>query len=216
MGQPNYARGFQVVIHERMLELPLTWKAPRMIFVNSMSDLFHEDVPASFVQRVFQVMGEAHWHTYQILTKRSRRLRELDAALEWPPNVWMGVTVEKADYLRRVDDLRRTHAAVRFLSLEPLLGPMSELDLDGIDWVVVGGESGPGSRPMREQWVLDVRDKCVAANVPFFFKQWGGVHKRRAGRFLEGRVWSQFPRAVPAGGSLGTSRSRPLEAVQRA
>jgi len=197
MGQPNYARGFKVTLHQRALRLPSTWKRPQMIFVNSMSDLFHEDVPLDFIQQVFDVMRRAPWHTYQILTKRSERLVELDPVLAWPPHVWMGVTVESADYTYRIDHLRHIHAAVKFLSLEPLLGPMPSLNLKGIDWVVVGGESGTGARPMDAKWAIEIRDQCVKAEVPFFFKQWGGVNKKKAGRALEGRKWDEMP--SPAG-----------------
>jgi protein gp37 len=193
MGQPNYARGFKVTRHPSALDLPLRWKKPQMIFVNSMSDLFHEKVPAEFIQRVFDVMRRTDRHTYQILTKRSERLLELDPDLEWASHVWMGVTVESADYAYRIDHLRATHAAVKFLSLEPLLGPMPDLDLGGIDWVVVGGESGPGARPMEPGWATDIRDQCLRAGVPFFFKQWGGVNKKKAGRLLQGRTWDDMP-----------------------
>jgi protein gp37 len=198
MGQPNYARGFKLSLHPQALRLPQTWKKPQMVFVNSMSDLFHEDVPLDFIQRVFDIMRRAHWHQFQILTKRSERLLELDPLLAWPSNVWMGVTVEQADYAYRVDRLRRTHAAIKFLSLEPLLGPIPSLDLEGIHWVVVGGESGPGARPMDPKWATDLRDQCLAAQVPFFFKQWGGVNKKKAGRLLEGRTWDEMPEIQPA------------------
>jgi protein gp37 len=164
-----------------------------MVFVNSMSDLFHEDVPLEFIQKVFDIMHRARWHCYQILTKRSERLIELDPVLRWAANIWMGVSVENKDCRFRIDHLRRTRAAVKFLSLEPLLGPMPHLDLDGIDWVVVGGESGPGARPMDPRWATDIRDQCLAAKVPFFFKQWGGVNKKKAGRLLEGREWDEMP-----------------------
>jgi protein gp37 len=199
MGQPNYARGFRLTLHPRSLRLPLGWKTPRMIFVNSMSDLFHEDVPLDFIRKLFDVMRQADWHTYQILTKRSQRLLECDPELDWPPHVWMGVTVESAEYLDRINDLRRTHAAVKWLSLEPLLGPMPNLDLTGIHWVVVGGESGAGARPMLPEWVTGVRGQCLRAGVPFFFKQWGGVNKKKAGRLLEGRTWDQLPPAAVGG-----------------
>ena len=194
MGQPNYARGFEVALHERALDLPLRWKRPQTIFVNSMSDLFHEDVPTDFIQRVFDVMNRADWHLYQALTKRSDRLLDMSPLLPWAQNIWMGVTVESADYLQRIDDLRRTGAAVKFLSLEPLLGPLPDLDLDAIDWVIVGGESGPGARPMSPIWVEDIRLQCNRARVPFFFKQWGGLQKKRAGRLLNGRTWDEMPR----------------------
>ena len=193
MGQANYARGFRVALHTRALQLPLIWKKPRMIFVNSMSDLLHEEVPEEFIQKVFDIMRRADWHTYQVLTKRSERLVQLDPRLTWPRHTWMGVTVENADYVHRIDHLRRTHAAVKFLSLEPLLGPMANLDLGSVDWVVVGGESGPGARLMEPQWVTDIRDQCLKASVAFFFKQWGGVRKKKAGRLLEGRTWDEMP-----------------------
>jgi len=198
MGNEKYADGFKLRIHEDQLSLPLEWKKPRMIFVNSMSDLFHEDVPLDFIQSTFGIMCEADWHTYQILTKRSDRLLMLDETLGWPPNVWIGVSVENADYVFRIDHLRETHAQVKFLSLEPLLGPLSRLNLSGIDWVIVGGESGPRSRPIREGWVLEIRDQCKGTGVPFFFKQWGGFNKKANGRELEGETWDQMPRPIPA------------------
>lgn len=193
MGNVKYAAGFKLALHEDMLELPLTWSTPHMVFVNSMSDLFHEDVPEVFIQRAFDVMKRAHQHTFQVLTKRSNRLLALSARIVWPDNVWMGVTVERNDYLYRVAHLRQTGARTKFLSLEPLLGPLQGLDLAGIDWVIVGGESGPGARPMKAHWVTDIRDRCITAGVPFFFKQWGGTRKKQAGRILEGRTWSQQP-----------------------
>ncbi len=193
MGQANYRRGFEVTLQPAMLDLPLRWKRPRRIFVNSMSDLFHPEVPLEFIQAAFLVMRQAHWHEYQILTKRSERLLELDAQLDWPEQIWMGVSVENHRFVHRIDSLRRTRARVKFLSLEPLLGPLPRLDLQGIRWVIAGGESGPGARPMREEWVRDIRDQCRAVGVPFFFKQWGGVFKSRAGRELEGRTWDEMP-----------------------
>jgi protein gp37 len=193
MGQPNYRNGFQVTLHDRMLPLPLEWRKPRMIFVNSMSDLFHKDVPEEFIEKTFAVMRKASWHTFQVLTKRSDRLREIEEKIDIPENVWLGVSVECEDYLTRIDDLRAVNVSVKFLSLEPLIGPLPGLNLDGIDWVIVGGESGPGARPMQEEWVTDIRDICLAANVPFFFKQWGGVVKKRTGRVLDGRTWDQMP-----------------------
>jgi len=164
-----------------------------MIFVNSMSDLFHEDVPFDFILKVFDIMRQASWHTFQVLTKRSARLSELDKQIDWPENVWMGVSVENRDYEYRIDHLRQTRAAIKFLSLEPLLGPLPELNLGGIQWVIVGGESGPGARPMGPSWVLNIRDQCQSAGIPFFFKQWGGVNKKKAGRKLEGRIWDELP-----------------------
>lgn len=193
MGQANYVNGFSVTCHPAALKLPFRWKKPQMVFVNSMSDLFHEDVPPSFIGQIFQVMNTARWHCYQILTKREERLLELANDLKWPSNIWMGVTVENADCVRRIEALRQVPAAVRFLSIEPLLGALPPLDLGGIHWVIVGGESGPGARPMQPEWVADIRDQCQMANVPFFFKQWGGVRKKEAGRRLDGRVWSEMP-----------------------
>ncbi|WP_322494646.1 phage Gp37/Gp68 family protein [Chloroflexus sp.] len=194
MGLEKYRNGFRLTLHPATLSEPLRWKTSRMIFVNSMSDLFHRDVPAAFIQQVFAVMVQAHWHTFQVLTKRAEQLRELDALLAWPPNVWMGVSVERADYIERIELLRETGAAIKFLSCEPLLGPLPNLPLDGIDWVIVGGESGPGARPMDPAWVRDIRDQCLAAGVPFFFKQWGGPRKDRTGRLLDGRTWDEWPR----------------------
>jgi protein gp37 len=193
MGQPNYANGFKVTLHDHVLEYPLAWKKPRTIFVNSMSDLFHEEIPDCFIDRVFQVMRRAHWHQFQVLTKRSARLKALAPRLFWPRNVWIGVSVENAENDFRVNDLRGVPAAIRFLSLEPLLGPLPALDLSNIDWVIVGGESGPGARIMKKEWVREIRDQCREQNVPFFFKQWGGVNKKKAGRLLEGRNWSEMP-----------------------
>jgi protein gp37 len=193
MGNPNYANGFSVTMHEDALELPLKWRKPQTIFVNSMSDLFHEDIPVEFILRIFDVMCRARWHYFQILTKRSKRMLELSPQLPWMPNIWMGVTVEEQNYTYRIDHLRRTGANVKFLSLEPLLGPISSLRLDGIDWVIVGGESGPKSRPMKKSWVIDIRNQCQEERVPFFFKQWGGVNKKKAGRELEGRTWDEIP-----------------------
>ena len=196
MGQPNYAAGFKLAVHEHALDLPLAWKTPQTVFVNSMSDLFHHDVPTDFILRAFAVMNRANWHQFQILTKRSGRLLRLDTQLPWTQHIWMGVSVENADYIHRIDHLRQTGAAVKFLSLEPLLGPLPCLDLTGIDWVIVGGESGPGARAMDEQWVTTIRDQCVVGNVPFFFKQWGGINKKKAGRRLQGRAWDQMPTAA--------------------
>ncbi len=197
MGQPNYVDGFKVATHEQALQLPLTWKTPQVIFVNSMSDLFHADIPDAFIQDVFAVMRRASWHTFQILTKRAERLEQMADRIKWPKNVWMGVSVENSDYRCRIDSLRGVPAAVRFISFEPLLGPVGFLNLDGINWAIAGGESGPGARPMQPAWVIDIRDQCVAAGVPFFFKQWGGVRKKAAGRELEGRIWNQTP-VLPA------------------
>ena len=193
MGQANYANGFDVTLQPHMLDLPLKWKRPQTVFVNSMSDLFHSRVPSSYVDQVFSIMRLANWHRFQVLTKRSERLLKLDQRLKWAPNIWMGVSVETSQYYSRIDDLRATRSHVKFLSLEPLLGPLPNLNLDGIDWVIVGGESGPKARPMDEDWVIDIRDQCNRAQVPFFFKQWGGKNKKKAGRLLEGQIWSEMP-----------------------
>ena len=196
MNHPNYRNGFHLTVHEHLLRIPLEWKQPRVIFVDSMSDLFHEHVPLDFILRVFEVMTKATQHHFQILTKRSSRLSEISHILPWPRNIWMGVSIENNDYVTRADDLRETPARIKFLSLEPLLGPLSKLDLKGTDWVIVGGESGPRARPMQKGWVLEIHDKCKAAGVPFFFKQWGGVNKKKSGRMLEGRTWDQMPQRV--------------------
>lgn len=193
MGQANYQNGFEVTLHEHALQRPLRWHKSRMIFVNSMSDLFHEDVPAKFILQVFRIMREASHHQFQILTKRGKQLESLAGMLPWPENVWMGVTVENSDYMWRIDSLRKAPAKVRFLSLEPLLGPLPDLDLRNIDWVIVGGESGPGARHMEEDWVLAIKEQCQEAQVPFFFKQWGGTNKKKAGRLLQGRTWDEMP-----------------------
>ena len=198
MGQPNYANGFKLTLHERALELPLSWIKPQIVFVNSISDLFHKDVPPEFIQKTFDVMQRASWHTFQVLTKRSDCLLKLNREIEWPDNVWMCVSVENEQYTFRIDHLRQTDAYIKFLSLEPLLGPLPQLNLRGIDWVIVGGESGPGARPVKEGWVVDIRDQCRKARIPFFFKQWGGFNKKRAGRVLQGRTWDQMPRLPQA------------------
>ncbi len=196
MGAARYARGFELTTHDDALEAPLHWKSPRKVFVNSMSDLFHKDVPLMFIQRVFQVMRSCPQHQFQILTKRSQRLRQLAAQgeLDWPANVWMGVSVEDQRRARRAVDLATVPAHVRFLSIEPLLGPIEELPLAGIHWVIVGGESGPGARPMQPQWVDAILAQCRSAGVPFFFKQWGGKQKHRTGRTLRGRTFDEMPR----------------------
>ena len=196
MGQPRYRNAFEPTLQPDVIVQPLTWRKPRVVFVNSMSDLFHERVPLYYLEKVFDVMAEAHWHTFQILTKRSSRLAELGSALKWPSNVWMGVSVENDDYTYRISDLRKIPAAVRFLSVEPLLGPISKLPLIDINWVIVGGESGPNARPVEAAWVRRIRDDCLEANVPFFFKQWGGVRKARYGRTLDGRTWDELPHSA--------------------
>jgi protein gp37 len=183
----------KIVLDHAALELPLKWKAPKTIFVNSMSDLFHENVPIEFIESVFLTMRRAKHHTFQVLTKRSERLADVAGKLEWPENVWMGVSVESQEYLERIDHLRLTGANVKFLSLEPLLGPLDKLDLKGIDWAIAGGESGPNARPMDPRWVRSIRDQCTSANVAFHFKQWGGVQKKKTGRVLDGRTWDELP-----------------------
>lgn len=196
-GAYRYRNGFQLTFHPEVLSVPLTWRRPRRIFVNSMSDLFHEDVPLDWIKRAFEVMAATPQHSYQILTKRADRVRRLAVALKWPPNVWMGVSVENQVFAFRAKRLAQVPAAVRFLSVEPLLGPVT-LDLSGIDWVIVGGESGPHARPMDPDWARSVRDQCAAAGVAFFFKQWGGRTPKAGGRILDGRTWDEFPHAAEA------------------
>jgi protein gp37 len=195
MGQPNYTNGFELALHENVLKLPLMWKKPQTIFVNSMSDLFHEDVPVKFIQKVFHIMEQASWHRFQILTKRSHRLLELHSKLSWNFNIWMGVSVENQEYAFRIDDLRKVGAKIKFISFEPLLEPIDDLNLRGIDWVIVGGESGHRARPMDASWVIAIRSQCQRTKVPFFFKQWGGPNRKKAGRRLEGRTWDETPMA---------------------
>jgi protein gp37 len=195
MGSAHYAQGFAVALHPDHLTLPLRWRQPRRIFVNSMSDLFHEAVPDSFIFQVFEVMAKAAWHNFQILTKRAERLARLANRLPWSPNVWQGVSVEDERYLDRVAFLRQVPASVRFLSVEPLLGPIQDLPLEGIDWVIVGGESGSNHRPIKADWIREIRDQCIRSGVPFFFKQWGGRTPKAGGRVLDGRVWDGMPLA---------------------
>jgi protein gp37 len=193
MQNPSYQNGFELTLHEQLLERPMGWKKPRMIFVNSMSDLFHKDVPLEFIQKTFNVMRRADWHIFQILTKRSDRLLALNDSLDWSDNIWMGVSVENDDYQYRIEDLIKTNAQIKFLSLEPLLGNLPNLDLLNIDWVIVGGESGPGARSIQKEWVVDIKNQCLSAGVPFFFKQWGGFNKKKNGRKLQGKTWDQMP-----------------------
>jgi len=194
MGQQSYENGFRVSIHEHLLPLPLTWRKPQRIFVNSMSDIFHEDVPDEFVVRLFETMRQASWHTFQLLTKRTERMGSLHGMIHWPTNVWMGASVEARGYLWRLDHLRRSPADIKFASFEPLLESLGKIDLSFLDWVIVGGESGPGARPIETAWVTEIRDQCRESGVPFFFKQWGGTNKRRTGRLLDGRTWDEMPR----------------------
>ena len=193
MGNSRYINGFQVTLHPDLLDLPLRWKKPRLIFVNSMSDLFHPKVPEDFVRCIFDTMVLAHWHRFQVLSKRPQRMAALASRLPWPPNVWQGVSIESASYLWRIQYLLRVPASVRFLSLEPLLGPLPNIPLTGIGWVIVGGESGPHHRPCDPTWVRDIRDQCIQAKVPFFFKQWGGRTPKAGGRVLDGRTWDEMP-----------------------
>jgi protein gp37 len=193
MGSERYNNGFKPTIHEDLVDLPKKWRKPRTIFVNSMSDLFHEDIPESFIRRVFDTMRDCPQHTFQVLTKRSKRLLNLGSSFDWPSNVWMGVSVENADVISRIRDLAEVPAKVRFLSCEPLLGPLERMPLGGIHWVIVGGESGPRSRPMQASWVESIQMQCQEAEVPFFFKQWGGVRKHRTGRTLNGRIFDEMP-----------------------
>ncbi|MBI0436033.1 DUF5131 family protein [Roseomonas sp. KE0001] len=199
-GHP-FETGFDLTLRPQRLQQPLQWKRSRRIFVNSMSDLFHKDVPVSFIEQVFDTMEQAHWHQFQMLTKRSSLmrsfLRKRYAARPVPSHIWLGVSVEDRARMSRVRHLQEAPAAVRFLSIEPLIGPIGQLDLSGIHWVIVGGESGPRSRPMDPQWVRDIRDQCVAAEVPFFFKQWGGFRPTQGGRTLDGREWDEFPQSRP-------------------
>jgi len=193
MGSDRYRNGFEVTLHPDLLDVPRSWRQPRVVFVNSMSDLFHDDIPLAYIQRVFATMRECAHHTFQVLTKRSERLAELAPQLPWPNNVWMGVSVEDARVIHRVANLQNVPAAVRFLSLEPLIGPLDALPLEGIHWAIVGGESGPRARPLRKEWVTSIFRQCRAARVPFFFKQWGGVRKDLTGRELNGRIYNEMP-----------------------
>lgn len=197
MGQARYSNGFSVTLHEDLLDEPMKWTKPRVVFVNSMSDLFHEDVPLWFIRKVFRSMEDNPQHVFQVLTKRSRRLRETVPLLPWPNNVWMGVSVEDQRVVDRVRDLQEVPAAIRFLSCEPLIGPLPDLPLTGIHWVIVGGESGPGARRMDQEWVEDILAQCKHCDVPFFFKQWGGTWKKRTGRVLHGRTYDAFPGRHP-------------------
>lgn len=201
MGNRRYGNGFAVTLQPDQLDLPLRWRKPKRIFVNSMSDLFHEAVPDTFIQSAFEVMSAASWHVFQVLTKRSERLAALAPRLPWGPNVWQGVSVEGPRFIHRVEALRRVPAAVRFLSVEPLLGPIERLPLDGVHWVIVGGESGPGRRPIDPDWVRAIRDQCVEEGVPFFFKQWGGRTPKSKGRTLDGRIWDEMP-VLPERGAV--------------
>lgn len=193
MGLDKYRDGFKVRMHPDQLQLPYTWKTPKRVFVNSMSDLFHEDIPLSFIQQVFAVMNDNPRHVFQVLTKRSARLAAVHQEVRWTDNIWMGVSVEDDKVVDRIDDLRQTGARIKFLSCEPLLGPLPALNLQGIDWLIAGGESGRRPRPMSPEWVISLRDQCKEAALPFFFKQWGGVNKKAAGRILNGNTYDEMP-----------------------
>jgi len=193
MKSANYENGFKLTCHPDTLGIPFSWSKPKMVFVNSMSDLFHEDVPALFIKKVFEVMGIASQHQYQILTKRSEILLKMNASLRWMDNIWMGVSVETSDYQFRIEHLKQTDAKIKFISFEPLLNDIGQVNLDGIDWVIVGGESGPGARPIKKEWVLNLQHQCNEKNIAFFFKQWGGANKKKNGRLLDGKLWSQMP-----------------------
>ncbi len=207
MGLPQYRNGFGLTLQEDVAELPLRWKKPRTVFVNSMSDLFQDRIPLEFIQRVFTVMQESPQHQFQVLTKRPELALAYADDLPWPPNVWLGTSVENQNYVNRVRLLQRIPAKTRFLSVEPLLGPIPRLPLAKVHWVIVGGESGPGARPMKAEWVVQIRDRCLRYDVPFFFKQWGGVNKKKAGRSLDGRTWDERP--LPQGfGSFGSASGR--------
>lgn len=196
MGSPRYANGFNVTLQHDLINAPYKWKKPRKVFVNSMSDLFHEEVPLDFIKKVFKTMNDTPQHTYQILTKRPFRVAKLAHNLSWTPNIWMGTSVENDKVLNRIDDLRKVPASIRFLSCEPLLGPLSNMNLVGIHWVIVGGESGPKSRPMEEEWAWDIKEQCDKGNIAFFFKQWGGVQKHKTGRLLKNNLYEEYPMEV--------------------
>lgn len=195
MGNPRYINEFEVTVHKDLLEVPLDIKQPKMIFVNSMSDLFHKDVPDDIIIKVFETMNKAHWHTFQLLTKRPERVLAMDQAglLKWSSNIWMGTTVENDKYIDRIDKLRKTKANIKFLSCEPLLGSLKDISLEEIDWVIVGGESGPKSREMKKEWVLELKELCEKYGVAFFFKQWGGINKKKSGRLLDGKTYDGYP-----------------------
>ena len=211
MGLEKYKNGFSVTVHESVLYDPLRWKRPRLVFVNSMSDLFHEDVPTSFIKNVFEVMNMAHRHTFQVLTKRPEHVAAINSLISWTPNIWLGISIESKRWQHRLQSLKDTDAKIKFLSLEPLLAPLTNIPLDGIDWVIVGGESGPGARPMHPDWVREIRDNCLRSNVAFFFKQWGGVFKKRTGRILDGRTWDEMPLAASSSPKVHTGACRSPE-----
>lgn len=193
MGMDKYKHGFNLTCHPTELEVPYTWKKPRMVFVNSMSDLFHENMPFDFIKEVFKVMNNCPQHTFQVLTKRADILEKYHTLLDWTPNIWMGVTVESEAVIKRIDSLRKVPAFIKFLSIEPLITAIPNINLFGIDWVIVGGESGPKARPIQEEWVVDIKTQCEQNQIPFFFKQWGGKNKKAAGKTLQGKIYCQMP-----------------------
>ena len=193
MGTRGYENGFEVTLHPESLEKPLKMKKPQVIFVNSMSDIFHDRIPDEYIIQIFEVMNKAYWHTFQVLTKRPKRLKKISDKLNWTPNIWMGVTVEANEYIDRVDYLRDCPATIKFLSIEPLIASVDKLNYTGIDWVIVGGESGYGAREIKKEWVLEIQKKCVKSNIYFFFKQWGGVNKKKTGRLLNGKTYDAMP-----------------------
>jgi protein gp37 len=195
MGQENYRNGFNLTCHKHMVDKPLSWSGRKTVFVNSMSDLFHQDVPSEFIRDVFKTMNSASQHIFQVLTKRPERIADVAKMLKWTENIWMGVTVENGKYINRIDSLRTVGAQTKFLSIEPMIGPIDNLDLNSIDWVIVGGESGPGARPIEKVWVEGVHQECKKQKVPFFFKQWGGVNKKKNGRLLYGKTWDETPKS---------------------
>ncbi len=207
MGLDKYRNGFKLAIHEDALDIPYSWSGSKVVFVNSMSDLFHKDVPLEFIKKVFKVMNETPQHTYQVLTKRGDIILKYDKELNWTPNIWMGVSVEDEKVMHRIDDLRKTSAQVKFLSCEPLIGPLPNLDLTSIDWVIVGGESGRKPRPMKPEWVLDIKSQCRTSKVAFFFKQWGGTNKKKTGRLLKGRTYDEMPKKKRRTPSFQSSRN---------
>ena len=207
MGNPRYKNGFKVTLHPDLLEVPFRWNGPAFVFVNSMSDLFHEDVPVEFIKEVFEVMKQAKHLTFQVLTKRPDRLLEISKELEWTDNIWMGVSVENSNYVYRINHLLQTPAKVKFISFEPLLGPVPEFPTSGIDWVIVGGESGPNARPMKKEWVMEIYRMCKENNIAFFFKQWGGVFKWKNGRKLNGKIYEEYPNVMQKSNCVGLTKT---------
>jgi len=194
MGTKGYENGFEVTLQPHQLDKPLKLKKPQMIFVNSMSDIFHENVPDDYILKIFEIMNKAHWHTFQVLTKRPQRLESLRNKINWTKNIWLGTTIESNKYIDRVDYIKKTDASIKFISFEPLLSSVKEVDLKGIDWVIVGGESGSGARFIKKEWVYEIKNKCEDLNIAFFFKQWGGTNKKKSGRLLDGKIYNELPK----------------------